>query len=119
MVSLNAPTGRGYRPIQLSIQLSNEGNAPSLAQLQFMTGRAENSPLYTREVMLRGVPRTIRYTWPIYDVWCAEGEYSQNLIEIDHICLSNVEGSIYYTLSVTLELSAPTYNNACPTVDGQ
>lgn len=119
MVSLSAPTGRGYRPIRASIQLCTEGTNPALAQIEFLFGKSENSPVSTREILLHSNIRTVRFFWPQNAPWCAEGEYAQNLVELDNICMSSTSGSVYYILQLHVELSATTLSGSCPTVDGQ
>lgn len=119
MISLAAPTGRGYRPLRARIQLSSSGTTTSLAQIDFLLGKADNSPLSTREVLLHSSTKLVRFSWPGNSPWCAESEYHQNLIELDNICLDKNSGVIYYVIQISIECSAPTFTASCPTINGQ
>lgn len=117
-VTLGMPSGRGYRPIAVRYQITTAGDLPGVLQILFLQGREHNSPLGIREHLVP--PNTSKggsFRFPGSSPWLADGERSQNILELDHVCVDPKTGYMFYLIEIMFHLTTPTFTETCPTVN--
>lgn len=121
--SITSLTGGGatttYYPLWFKLALASTGK--SFFQVQSFSGTGSNDMIQTWSGLISEGTRIISGRYPRFVGGVSSKDYSQNLLEIDHPCISMNEtddNNLYYHLTVCCRLPFPAVPDTCPAVNG-
>lgn len=106
-------------PLWFRVSLASTGK--SFYQIQSFGGTSHNDMLQCWSGLISESTRTISGRYPRSIGGISSQDYSQNILEIDHPCMSMKESddlNLYYHLTVCFRLPFPAVPDTCPAVNG-